>query len=90
MEGVDFGRIHVVKNCQNQYTCTNKYHYGKDMLFKPGQEKIFSLFGITSVLERDEETYKMPLTLKTSWPIFVKAMRGDQVVAEGRGRRPRR
>lgn len=85
VEGVDFGRIHVVKNCANQYTCTNKYHYGKDMLFKPGQEKIFSLFGITSQLERDEETYKMLPDTKNLVAYICKAMRGDTIVAEGRG-----
>lgn len=82
---VDFGHIHVVKNCQNQYSCTNRYHFGKDMLFKPGQEKIFSLFGITSVLERDEETYKMLPDTKNLVAYLCKAMRGDRVVAEGRG-----
>lgn len=82
---VDFGHIHVVKNCANQYSCTNRYHFGKDMLFKPGQEKIFSLFGITSVLERDEETYKMLPDTKNLVAYLCKAMRGDRIVAEGRG-----
>lgn len=82
---VDFGHIHVVKNCANQYSCVNRYHFGKDMLFKPGQEKIFSLFGITSVLERDEETYKMLPETKNLVAYKCLAKRGDNVVAEGRG-----
>lgn len=85
IEGVDFGRIHVVKNCANQYTCTNKYHFGKDMLFKPGQEKIFSLFGITSELVKDAETYEMLPNTTNMVAYKCIAKRGDQVVAEGRG-----
>lgn len=85
VEGVDFGRIHVVKNCANQYTCTNKYHYGKDMLFKPGQEKIFSLFGITSELEKDTETYEMLPNTTNMVAYKCIAKRGDVVVSEGRG-----
>jgi hypothetical protein len=85
VEGVDFGRIHVVKNCANQYTCTNKYHYGKDMLFKPGQEKIFSLFGITSELVKDTETYEMLPNTTNMVAYKCVAKRGDITVAEGRG-----
>lgn len=85
LEGVDFGRIHVVKNCDNQYSCKNKYHFGKDMLFKPGQEKIFSLFGITSELVKDDDTYQMLPDTKNMVAYKCIAKRGDQVVAEGRG-----
>lgn len=85
IEGVDFGRIHVVKNCANQYTCTNKYHYGKDMLFKPGQEKIFSLFGITSELVKDAETYEMLPNTTNMVAYKCIAKRGETIVAEGRG-----
>lgn len=85
VEGVDFGRIHVVKNCDNQYSCQNKYHFGKDMLFKPGQEKVFSLFGITSELTKDTETYEMLPDTKNMVAYKCVAKRGDQIVAEGRG-----
>lgn len=85
IEGVDFGRIHVVKNCANQFTCTNRYHFGKDMLFKPGQEKIFSLFGITSELVKDAETYEMLPNTTNMVAYKCIAKRGDTVVAEGRG-----
>ena len=85
VEGVDFGRIHVVKNCDNQYSCQNKYHFGKDMLFKPGQEKVFSLFGITSELTKDTETYEMLPDTKNMVAYKCVAKRGDTVVAEGRG-----
>jgi len=85
VEGVDFGRIHVVKNCDNQYSCQNKYHFGKDMLFKPGQEKVFSLFGITSELTKDTETYEMLPDTKNMVAYKCIAKRGDTVVAEGRG-----
>jgi hypothetical protein len=50
-EGVDYGRIHVVKksSCSNP-NCTydvNPRHWSKPNLFKPGAEKIAGMLGIT-------------------------------------------
>jgi len=87
--GVDYIRIHVVKNCsaeeQRRGSCHNKAHFSKDILAKPGQEKIFSLFGLTSELARDDET--MDMLKDTRNPVAYKCIvkRGDIVVAEGRG-----
>ncbi len=41
-EGVDFGRIHVVKKekCPDGRYCTNQSHFSKPSLWKPGAEKI--------------------------------------------------
>lgn len=63
VEGTDYGQIHVVKDCPDEKrsrgSCSKSYHYSKRVLFKPGQEKIFSLFSITDTLERDSEAYEM-------------------------------
>lgn len=61
-EGVDFGKIHVYKNCPNHKTpwlCKNQYHYSKNTLFKPGAEKFGSLFKMRSAFKRDLETWEM-------------------------------
>jgi hypothetical protein len=62
-EGTDYGKIHVVKNCMQEEkqrgSCDRDYHYSKSILFKPGQEKIFSLFSITDELIKDPDAYEM-------------------------------
>ncbi len=49
VEGVDYGRIHVVgKNkCHYGNNCTNPAHFSKPNLFKPGAEKICGMLGVT-------------------------------------------
>lgn len=86
-DGVDFGRIHVVNRdkCPDQYNCKKDYHYSKPVLFKPGQEKLFSLFQITSKLERDEETYAMLPNITGLVAYKCVMYRGDTIVGEGRG-----
>jgi hypothetical protein len=63
VEGIDYGQIHVVRECPDEKrargSCTKNYHMSKRVLFKPGQEKIFSLFSITDTLEKDTEAYEM-------------------------------
>ena len=51
--GVDYGQIHVVGKDKCQYAkngrqqdCTNKYHWSKPSLWKPGAEKICGMMGI--------------------------------------------
>ena len=86
-DGTDFGRIHVMSKdkCPDQYNCKKDYHYSKPVLFKPGQEKLFSLFQITSKLERDEETYAM-LPGTTGLVAYKCIMyRNGNPVGEGRG-----
>jgi hypothetical protein len=58
-EGVDYGRIHISKNCQNPHNCKNKNHYSRDILFKPGAEKFTSLFKLRAEFQRDNETFEM-------------------------------
>lgn len=86
-DGVDFGRIHVMSRdkCPDQYNCKKDYHYSKPVLFKPGQEKLFSLFQITGKLERDEETYKMLPNLTGLVAYKCVMYRGETYVGEGRG-----
>ena len=50
VEGVDWGRIHVVKKnvCQNGRYCTDPYHFSKPSLWKAGAEKIVGMMGLRS------------------------------------------
>lgn len=49
VEGVDYGRIHVVSRakCQAGNRCTNPAHFSKPSLFKPGAEKICGMLGVS-------------------------------------------
>lgn len=48
VEGVDYGRIHVVSKdrCKLGKHCTNPAHFSKPSLFKPGAEKICGMLGV--------------------------------------------
>jgi len=59
VDGVDYGKIHIAKDCQNKYNCKNEYHYSKACLFKPGAEKFVSLFHLRAQFVRDTDTYEM-------------------------------
>lgn len=86
---IDYGKIHVVKNCQEEDrargSCTKSYHFSKSILFKPGQEKIFSLFGITDELEKDLEAYEMLGNVPGLVAYKCVMFRGANRVGEGRG-----
>lgn len=87
IEDTDFGKIHVMPKdkCPNVYDCKIEYHYGKPMLFKPGQEKLFSLFQITDKLEKDTETLEMfgsPVGLIAFKCVMY---RQANIIGEGRG-----
>lgn len=49
VDGLDFGRIHVVhrSKCQAGKDCKNPAHFSKPSLFKPGAEKICGMLGLT-------------------------------------------
>ncbi len=51
VEGVDYGKIHVVKRdkCNQGKFCTNPHHFSKDSLFKPGAEKIVGMMGFRAI-----------------------------------------
>lgn len=86
---IDYGKIHVVKNCQaedrQRGSCDKDYHYSKSILFKPGQEKIFSLFGIQDELEKDEEAYAMLSNVQGLVAYKCTMYRGENKIGEGRG-----
>lgn len=93
VNGTDFGRIHFSKNCTAENrapgSCDIDSHHSKRILYKPGQEKIFSLFSLTSSLERDDQTMEMlseTRNLVAYKCIAYRTSGGKQVVvAEGRG-----
>lgn len=71
-EGVDYGRIKIGGR------------EGKPTLFKPGMEKIFSLFNIVSHLRKDEETLSM-LEAKDVIVYKCELYRDGQFLSQGRG-----
>lgn len=89
VEGIDYGKIHVVSSCpqekQARGSCQKDYHFSKSILFKPGQEKIFSLFGITDELEKDEKAYEMLGSVQGLVAFKCIMWRGKNRVGEGRG-----
>lgn len=89
VKGTDYGQIHVVKNCQAEIqkrgSCEQQSHFSKAILYKPGQEKIFSLFSLTNDLVRDEETIQMLEGTKGLVAYKCIVYRNDQKIAEGRG-----
>lgn len=78
--GVDFGTI------DGESKNGKKFTSGK-VLFKPGQEKIFSLFQLTAKLSKDVETIEMIGEANAKGIIAFKCdvYRGDKWIAEGRG-----
>jgi len=86
--GKDFGRIHVKKDCDNKWNCTNDYHFSAWTLFAPGADKILGLLGL-AVHYPDMQDYKRA-TLKG---LVIKEVIADcqvighngQVIAEGAG-----
>lgn len=89
VEGVDYGRIHVVKYCpleeKQRGSCALEYHFSKRILFKPGQEKIFSLFSITDKLEKDLDAYEMLPDVKGLIAYKCVMYQKGKVIGEGRG-----
>lgn len=87
--GVDYLRIHVVKGCyaeqKQRGSCDNMKHFSKDILAKPGQEKIFSLFQLSSKLEKDTETIEMLPNRSSLIAYKCIVTRNGDVIAEGRG-----
>lgn len=88
-EGEHYGPIHVAKNCDKGKRCTNPYHFSKNVLFKPGAEKINQFLGLAAryrpLTEQERKDYGITLTDQ----IVVKCEIVDrgQVVAEGLGAR---
>lgn len=86
--GKDFGKIHVVKGCDNQYSCTNPYHLSGYELFAPGADKILGILSL-AVHYPDLKDYKRAcLQGHTIEEIIVDAQilgRNDHVMTVGVG-----
>lgn len=59
VEGSDYGKIHVKKDCKDKYRCDNPYHFSKDCLFKAGSEKFLGLLRLKPTFRKDDETWEM-------------------------------
>lgn len=85
-QGIDYGPIHIARDCANKYNCTIKAHFSKDCLFKPGSEKFLSLMKLTARFHRDQETWEMvgsqPGTL--CYVCELTNLKGA-IIGEGRG-----
>ena len=44
--GKDFGKIHINKDCQDKWHCTDPYHYTGYELFAPGADKILGILNL--------------------------------------------
>lgn len=88
-EGTDYGKIHVVKNCaaedKQRGSCDRDYHFSKSILFKPGQEKIFSLFSITDDIEKDLDAYEMLPNVQGLVAYKCIMFQKGKKIGEGRG-----
>jgi len=94
IEGIDYGRIHIAKNCQfppdmRAEKCPES-HFSKPCLFKPGAEKFVSLLQLRPEWVNDRESLDLcPDSVKAEGVFFlicrlVNRKSGD-VIAEGRG-----
>ncbi len=92
VEGVDFGRIHVVgkSKCPNPYRCQNPAHFSKACLFKPGAEKICGMLGLKVSYPSLSEYERAAIEGRQIKQIILRCYLIDssgQVVADGVGAR---
>jgi hypothetical protein len=88
-DGTDFGRIHVSRACPDKYKCkyeVNPGHWSKPSLFKPGAEKVSSLFHLRAAYVKDLETWEMAGSIPGLFCYKCELIDGSGAVAgEGRG-----
>ena len=97
VDGVDFGRIHVVSKERCQFAkqgrikeCTDPYHWSKPYLFKPGAEKITGMLGMTVHFPSLPDYEKAVISQTTLTTILMRCELRDaqgRIVAEGVGAR---
>lgn len=97
VDGVDFGRIHVVSKERCQLAkqgrikeCTDPYHWSKPSLFKPGAEKITGMLGMTVHFPSLPDYEKAVISQTVITIILMRCELRDaqgRVVAEGVGAR---
>jgi hypothetical protein len=91
VDGTDFGRIHVVKNCDDQKrkACTNPNHFSKPSLWKPGAEKIVGMLNMRAEWPELVDTLDAA-THPDAKTVALRCVLHDQhgnVVSEGAGAR---
>jgi hypothetical protein len=88
-DGVDFGRIHISRICADKWNCKyekNPGHFSKPSLFKPGAEKVSSLFHLRAAYAKDLETWEMAGSIPGLFCYKCELIDGSGAVAgEGRG-----
>lgn len=77
-QGVDYGIIEATSK-------SGKKFLSKPTLFKPGQEKIFSLFALTSECVPDWDTWKMLGEPKGTVALICNVYKNGVKITEGRG-----
>jgi hypothetical protein len=92
VDGLDFGKIHVVSRskCQAGKDCKNPAHFSKASLFKPGAEKICGMLGVTVRYPTLADYEKAALTGAQLSQIIIRCEIVDassRVVADGIGAR---
>lgn len=92
IEGVDFGRIHVVgwAKCSHGNACTNPKHFSKPSLFKPGAEKICGMLGVTPQFPTLKDYEAAALAGREIFHIILRCdivNADDKVMASGVGAR---
>lgn len=95
VEGTDYGKIHIFKDCPNHKTphlqkdCPS-FHFSKNCMFKPGAEKFCDLLNLLPTFEPDTETIAMlPDEIKKQGIIALKCILYSKIngkkISEGRG-----
>lgn len=87
VEGVDYGKIHINKDCRDKKNCKEKWHWSKDTLFKPGAEKFCSLFRYKAEYCKDADTWEMLGSIPGTIALICKLYTSESniIVGEGRG-----
>lgn len=84
INGTDYGKIHIAKNCQNPYGCGTASHWSNDTLFKPGAEKICSLLNLRAEFIIDQEMKGILPQGHIPFICYLFSKSGG-IVGEGRG-----
>lgn len=86
--GKDFGKIHVVKKCDNKYSCTNPRHWSGYELFAPGADKILGILGLAPAYPGYEDYIRAAVTGKEINDVIIKCQivsTREQVLSDGMG-----
>lgn len=86
-DGVDYGRIHIVRDCKDKKNCKINGHWSKHSLFKPGAEKFCSLFRYKAEYVKDVDTWEMLGSVAGTLALICRLYTSGSniLVGEGRG-----